>query len=232
MSNSTPPQSPKESFVANPQILAAVITAVATVLVALITVLPNLIPKETPTSTAVVIVVTPTEIAPSSTPTETAIEITSTPVFDIDPLPTNIPTSTATLTSEPVLLSMPTSAATPVPNILLMYDDVSFTLLNQTSGVFSLEGVVFRSSAGEWDAAEWGPSLYNRVPSGMCLRLRDASVGQRQPPQPCVNQIYGLIETQGNTLFWIGVEQFDVIKNGTTIATCIISQGSCPIYVP
>jgi hypothetical protein len=231
MSNSTPPQAPKESFVANPQILAATITAIATVLVALISVLPNLLPKETPTPTTVVIVVTPTmpvENTPSLTPTleasATNVVETSQPT-DIPPTQTSVPSPIPNNTQPPTIFAT-------LPNVLLMYDEVSFTLLNQTTGVVSLEGVIFSSSVGQWNAVEWGPSLYNSLPSAMCLRLRDATVGQRQPPQPCVNQIYGLIETQGSSLFWIGVEQFDVQKNGALVSTCQVSVGNCPIYIP
>ncbi|MFN8374843.1 MAG: hypothetical protein U0694_18430 [Anaerolineae bacterium] len=235
MSEQTPPNSPKkEPIAANPQIIAAGITAVATILVALITVLPNILPKAAPTETALVIVVTPTaaavtaESTTAAPPSQTATEVAATDVLLLSA--TSAPSTAVPTTSDAPPAT--TATAVQIPNLLLLYDDVSFTVLNQSAGVLSLEGVVFRSSAGEWDAAGWGTSLYNSLPAGMCLRLRDASVGQRQPPQPCINHIYGLIETQGGTLFWLGIEQFDVIRAGTIVATCAATAESCAIYVP
>jgi hypothetical protein len=113
-----------------------------------------------------------------------------------------------------------------------MYDEVSFTLLNQSGGTLSLEGVVFRSAVGEWNAQQWGTSLYTSLPTAMCLRIRDSAVGQRQPPRPCVDRIYGLIEISGSSLFWIGVEQFDVLKNEALLTSCRTADESCVLYIP
>ncbi len=160
MSEQTPPNSPKkESIAANPQIIAAGITAIATILVALITVLPNILPKDTPTATTMVIVVTPTAaLIPESTtaapPSQTAAEAAATDVPP--PSATSAPSTVVPTATDAALAATATPAQ--IPNLLLMYDDVSFTVLNQSASVLSLEGVVFRSSAGEWAAAGWGTS--------------------------------------------------------------------------
>ncbi len=247
MSAQIPPPPPqKDSMLSNPQIIAAAITAITAVVVALITALPNLLPKYVPTETVVVVVVTPTVPSPTSTPTTDSttefLIANSTVDPSLTPVSTNAaPANTTVPTSLPIIIApttitlvsmQPTTNPSQPPNALLMYDEVSFTLLNQSTGTLSLEGVVFRSGAGEWDAVRWGGSIYNSIPRGKCLRLRDASVGQRQPPQPCVNQIYGLIEASGTALFWRNVEQFDVLRNGAVLATCRVVDTTCAIYAP
>jgi hypothetical protein len=136
--------------------------------------------------------------------------------------------------AQPTSLPLPTQppAASPVSgNILLMIDEVAFTLVNQSPQTVSLEGIVFSSANGTWEARSWGPSVFDRLPAGQCLRLRDATVGQRQPPAACRDRIFGLQEVGTAALFWIGVETFDVVRGGETLATCRVSDGECLIAV-
>jgi hypothetical protein len=219
---SEPKPEKKESPFNNPTVLAALITSFMGLMGILITQLPNLLPKDSTTATPLVVVVATAVASATSVPPTATTELvaaTSVPLTN-----TAIP---ATLPTTPP----PTAAQAQPPNVLLMYDNESFTLLNQSTGVLSLEGVVFRSSAGAWDAVRWGASLYNSLPNGRCLRLRDFSVGQRQPPPPCVNQIYGLIEVQGSDLFWLNVDTFEVVRSGAVLATCTTSADSCAVYI-
>lgn len=102
-------------------------------------------------------------------------------------------------------------------------------MFNQSERTLSLEGVEFRSASGNWDARDWGPSVYTSLPLGMCLRLRDASVGQRQPPAPCRDKIYGLIVVGSSALFWLNTETFEVVRNNTLIVTCPAEAGTCAL---
>jgi len=224
MSNETPPK--RDSLARNPQVLAAVIGGLVTIVVAIIGIVPSLVnnrPTATPMPTVVVVTATspptalPTQAAPSpgEVPTQTTI---SAPVANVEP--TSIPLPTQPLESTPAS-----------GNILLLYDEVSFTLRNQSQQIVSLEGITFSSTTGQWEARSWGPSVYDRLPVGMCLRLRDATVGQRQPPTPCRDQIFGLQEVGTAGLFWIGVATFDVLRNGAIIATCRLADGQCLITV-
>lgn len=204
-----------ESSSTNPQVLVAIIGGIVTVLVAIVGIIPNLLNnnKPTPTPPPTVIVVTATAPAVVQIPPET-------------------PTS-ALLPTEVVLIAQPSlPALQPVTgNVLLMYDTESFTLLNQSGQTLALEAIVFRSTHGEWEARHWGPSVYNSLPAGQCLRLRDATVGQRQPPAPCRDKIYGLQEVGTSALFWVDVDTFEVLQDGQVLATCSVSETTCLIQL-
>jgi hypothetical protein len=210
MEKDKPPK--PDTLLRNPQILAAIIGGVVTILVAIIGIVPVLVNNQpTPTLQPTVIVVTATS------------ESTSTPEV------------VSTLTSSPVPVSnLSTMQNQPIAsdgNVLLIYDDVSFSLRNQSDQNISLEGITFESKAGRWDASGWGPGVYDRLPGEQCLRLRDATVGQRQPPTACRDQIYGLLEVGRSAMFWVGADSFDVVRDGTVIAVCQRAETSCLISV-
>ncbi len=210
---------PAPSHARNPQIIVAIIGAITTIGAAVITALAALLSNSNPpapTSTPIVITATPIPAVVEVTPTPPTLALLASP----SPLPLGTPV---------LFTNVPAAVSTSPINMLLLYDDVSFSLLNQSGSTLSLEGVTFRSASGSWDARDWGPSLYTSLPNGMCLRLRDATVGQRQPPAPCVNKIYGLIVAGRSALFWINTESFEVIRNGTVLATCQTAEGSCTI---
>lgn len=232
MAEETPILSPWK----NPQVIVSIIGGIVTIVVAIVGILPTIVnqnaapvqatftptvmPFATYTVTDAAVAVLVTE-APTTTNTpEPAVQPTTIP-------PTDIPMATDVPTPVPQLPLMPTS----VPNLRLLYDDVSFTVHNPNNGIFSLEGVTFRSQTGEWDAALWGISIYNSLPANNCLRLRDAEAGQRQPPRICGN-LYGLQLVGRTALFWLNTASFDILKGGTTIATCDATAGECLVYVP
>jgi hypothetical protein len=245
MTEQLPPKS--DSIIKNPQVLAAIIGGFFTLVVAILSIVPALMSNRVPEPTPTPIIVTATAIpptaiaqvnptdAPTTEPTRANTAVPATATTENTPVPpTGVPTEVVPTSTPPEPTALPVlPSATPAPpgNVLLMYDDVSFTLRNQDSRTLSLEGVFFRSGSGEWDARRWGPSIYNSLPAGKCLRLRDASVGQRQPPSGCVNNIYGLIEVGTTAFFWRGVDQFEVLRDGVVIATCAAADGSCSIYV-
>jgi hypothetical protein len=224
MSNETPPK--RDSLASNPQVLAAAIGGIVTIVVAIIGIVPMLVnsrPTPTPQPTIVVVTATPE-------PT-TEVEIVSMPTSDVP---------TVTVVAVPISIVEPTSMIVPTSqpavslaegNILLLYDEVSFTLRNQSAQMLSLEGITFSSAAGQWEARDWGPSVFDKLPAGKCLRLRDATVGQRQPPAECRDQIFGLQEVGVSALFWLGVDSFDVLRGGQVIATCRSADGRCLINV-
>ena len=220
---STPPAGNAWS---NPQVIAAIIGGIVTVAVTFIGVLPTLIGDDDPTPTpppptVVVVAATETNLPPTA-----IVEVQS---------PTATPEPTIVVEesqpTEPAQAQQAAPQPTEVPNLSLLYDDVSFTVHNISGGVRSLEGVVFRSSTGNWDAYSWGPSLHNSLPANNCLRLRDTTSGQRQPPSQCGN-LYGLILVGQSALFWLNSSTFDVVLNGQTVAVCNSADGSCAIHIP
>lgn len=235
MSQETPPRS--DSILKNPQVIVAIIGVIGTVIVAVLGIVPIILNSRPAEPTLIVVTAT------SIPPTETAV-----PATTVQAQPTSIPSDVPPSATVTPLPAVPTDAPVPAPthtsvaptaapgvtagNVLLLYDEVSFSLLNQGGGVLSLENVFFRSTSGEWEARLWGPTVYNSLPAGMCLRLRDASVGQRTPPPPCRDKIYGLQQVGTSALFWIGAQSFDVILNGQTIATCAVASQSCLVNIP
>jgi hypothetical protein len=211
MSNETPPK--RDSLASNPQVLAAIIGGLVTIVVAIIGIVPVLVnnrPTPTPQPTIVVVTATPDFTTPTA--------IIAAPVLNVEPTAIIMPTSQAELSLTD-------------GNILLLYDEVSFTLRNQSEKMLSLEGITFSSVSGQWEARGWGPSVYDKLPADKCLRLRDAKVGQRQPPADCRDQIFGLQEVGTSALFWLGVDSFDVLRSGQVLATCRSADGSCLINI-
>jgi hypothetical protein len=235
MTEPTPPHKPESPF-QNPQIVAAIIGGIVTVLVAVVGIIPAIINRPA-TPTPVIVTATP---IPTSTAVLVANVVASatplppTPVPVTDVPPTTLPLAQPAATQPPIQLSPVSDNSTgPQPpaagNALLLYDDVSFTVLNQGTAKLSLVGVVFRSKNGEWDARKWGPSLYNQLPANRCLRLRISTSGNRQPPAACGNPLFGLQLVNGTALFWVNVDSFDVVRDGQTIATCQIADKQCVV---
>ncbi|MEQ8673661.1 MAG: hypothetical protein RLP44_06580 [Aggregatilineales bacterium] len=220
------PTPPSGNAWSSPQVVAAIIGGIVTIAVTFIGVLPTLIGDDDPTPTPpppTVIVVTATETnqPPTATAEVESVASTPEPTTVVEEIP---PTETA-------IAQLAAPAPTEVPNLSLLYDDVSFTVHNISGGVRSLEGVVFRSSSGNWDAYSWGPSIYNSLPVNNCLRIRDTTSGQRQPPSQCGN-LYGLILVGQPALFWLNSSTFDVVLNGQTVAVCNSADGACAIHLP
>ena len=186
-----------------------------------------------PTNTEVAIVVEqePTNVEEEATqvasvPATTEPVLTSTPQ---EVAPIAAPTSTPTQTSVPPTAT-PTQTPAPPDNVLLIFDDVAFTLLNQSGRTLSFSNVRFQSAVGGWNAVQWGESLAASLPANNCLRLRDATSGERQPPAICGN-LYGFQLVGSTALFWLGVESFEVLNGGVVIATCSTATDTCPIYI-
>jgi hypothetical protein len=233
MTETTPPHKPESPF-QNPQIVAAIIGGIVTVLVAVVGIIPAIINRPV-TPTPVIVTATP---IPTSTAVLVANVVASatplppTPVPATDVPPTTLPLAQPTAAQPPIQLSPvgDTGAQPPASgNALLMYDDASFTVLNQGTAKLSMVGVIFRSKNGEWDARKWGPSLYNQLPENRCLRLRISTSGNRQPPAACGNPLFGLQLVNGTALFWVNVDSFDVVRDGQTIATCQIADKQCVV---
>jgi hypothetical protein len=236
----TPEPGQKTADWRSPQVILPIIATLSTVIVAIIGVVPAILeankPDATPTPIVIVlaatpipveptqvisttVVVAPTSVVPLSKPTDRAelvAAVTTAPTLT----PTLLPTETPVVNVEP----------TAVPNITLFYDNDSFSILNASGSRASLEGITFRSSAATWDISPFG-GLMKALPNNKCLRMRDATVGNRQPPTACGSTMYGFLEIGPNVMFWKNVDQFEVLRNGSVIATCDAATEACPIYV-
>lgn len=193
----------------SPQVIAAIITGVITIMVALVPIYLNR-----------------SSTQPDPVPIVTAI-----------PVATDVPAASPIVeaSDSPTLV---VDTATPVPatdapdaNLLLLYDDVSFTVYNQGSQTLSLSNLGFQSASSRWDASAWGTGLTDRFFADNCLRLRDVSSGQRQPPAICGN-LLGLQLVAESALFWIGSDAFEVLQDGRLVATCSSTSEECAIFIP
>lgn len=203
------------------------------------------VPTDTPTSTATATLTASATATATQTATATSTAsptVTASPsaTSSNTPLPTATEMPTETRTPQPsataAAVVVPADTATPEPptavpgNVLLLQDDVSFTVYNQSRSTVSLEGVVFRSSSGRWNARAWGVSIYGNVPPENCLRLRNINSGQRQPPSICSN-LLGLQLAGSQALFWMNTESYDVVRDGEIIATCSTDADSCEVLI-
>ncbi len=212
------------SILISPQVIAALITGMIAIVA---TLLPLWLDRNNSTPP-----VTATEIAiiPSSTPDAT----TSTPAMDASetPLPASAtPQSLPTRTPLPPTATLIPATDAPAPNVILLYDDVSLTVYNDTQQTLSLDGVQFLSNSRRWNATQWGASLAAALPADNCLRMRDATSGNRQPPAICGN-LLGFMQVGGSALFWLEGSTFDVQYNGETLITCDTTATRCPVYIP
>jgi hypothetical protein len=224
----TPPAQIKSSL-ASPQVLAAIITAFAALVVALVPLLSNNNATTAPIPTA-----TP---PPTFTPAPPTAAPTSTPVP-----PTEIPMVTLVLATVTAFPQPQATAITVVPsepeaetsdtNMLLIYDDTSFTIYNQDDRTLSVSDISFSSGSGRWEARAWGPSLARSFPADHCLRLRDAASGQRQPPAVCGSNLYGLQLVGPQALFWLSTDEFEVVLSGEVLATCRTDAEECRVFIP
>jgi hypothetical protein len=244
--NTTPSSS--TNALTNPQVLTALITGLLTVIAALIGILPSIIqanqPTATPTATQ-----TPTPTLTLTSTYTPAILATATATIDVTAtathtqeavviaattsLPTDLPTSASTdaPTDAPTLAPVePTLAPTQAnpPNVLLIYDDVAFTVVNVSGGTLSLEGVRFRSDSGRFNAVGWANN--DSIPNDHCVRLRDAAAGRRNPPGEC-KTLLSLLEASGDALFWRGATSFEVVRRGEVLATCATDTDRCAVYI-
>lgn len=199
-----------KKLIMSPQVVAALITSVVAISIAVYT-SQNNAPAPMPTTTMM-----PTQVA--------EFDPTSTVVAEV----TTRPTALFDATPSPVVAN---DASTANANITLLYDDVSFTIHNPSAETLSVAALRFQSGSGSWDATEWGVSLAEALPTNNCLRMRDVSSDEREPPVIC-NNLLGFQMVGGSALFWLETDSFSVMIDGETIATCSTDETSCPIFVP
>lgn len=228
-----------KSVFISPPVIGAIISSMVAVALAII---PSLLSNQsgdaiviTPTPPPTQVIAAPTQPLPSVTPlpaqpttapTTVAAQPTQTQPTQPPPTATNPP---PTATNPPPTATDP--PATTPPNVILLFDDVAFTIYNDTQQTLSLAGVQFRSENRRWDATDWGAGLAASFPSDNCLRMRDATTGNRQPPAICGN-LLGFVEVGGSALFWLEGDTFEVRQNGTWLATCNTARDRCPVHIP
>lgn len=240
-----PPPPPK--LTQQPQIMAALITGIISLLVAIVGIIPALVeaakddPTPTPPPAAAIVATsapTNTDVAP--------VDPTLAPPTDAPVSQPNIVPVGATSTSLPVMGDTPVpadpqptadtgastsdNAAAQEPNLRIYFDNASFTIRNQSGNRRMLTDVSFYSDDARWNASQWG-LIHQDFKKQKCLRLRDASLGPRNPPSECAgNNLLSLMEVGTPVIFWRDADGFRVERNGVEIGTCTTSP--CDLYLP
>jgi hypothetical protein len=127
------------------------------------------------------------------------------------------------------------------PNVLLLYDDTSFTLINQTGVVLDLNGLSFNALEGtppsSFAAARWASGLSE---GGRCVQVW--SIGRTGPARPpeCTAVQRWLTTNKPAEHFWNGsngAARFNVVQNGIERIVCETAppgsgQKRCEFYSP
>jgi hypothetical protein len=120
-------------------------------------------------------------------------------------------------------------------NTLLIYDDNDLTMVNQSGGGMSLEGLIFRSMGGSQEsfftATRWAGSL----DSDDCAQIWSVPRGEPKDLPECPSNTFWLTTQFEEAHFWTGAygaTQFRVEQNGIERAVCpIVNPGTCQFFL-
>lgn len=127
------------------------------------------------------------------------------------------------------------------PNMLLVYDAESITLINQSDAVLSLQGLTFTAVDGNtpatFPATNWLNALEGEQRCAQLWAVR--RTGPDRPPE-CAGVQRWLSTVNASAHFWTGingVSQFRVVHDGVEYATCEAAHAGegrkqCEFYLP
>jgi len=132
--------------------------------------------------------------------------------------PTSRPTSTPT--KGPV-------TATAQTGLVVYYDSVSLTLLNNTKTSVNLTSVNFKYGEKYLGAARWGKVVavpINAFPAGQCLQILGVAEALIKP-EVC-SFVRSIMQFPPDRLFWTQ-DDFDVLNGDKVLVTCKKGAGRC-----
>jgi hypothetical protein len=139
----------------------------------------------------------------------------------------------------PVTKSPPPSAG--AENILIVFDQISATVINLSNAPLSLIGVTFSRidsqgvETANFPAENWAPYAQRPVsalPPGDCFMINTKKSNR---PVQCKNAWAFITTSNPKYHFWLsasGSSQFKVLQNGNLVHTCSITTGSCVFTLP
>ena len=120
--------------------------------------------------------------------------------------------------------------------LLLIYDTVSFSLVNTSGADLDLSGLGFASASGVVNISEWDTQFLSRslnaFPPNDCLQawsIFDEEWSVR--PSEC-NVRHAWIAVNEAQMFWTNTDAFTVSRGGAVLATCAVNQGRCEVNFP
>jgi hypothetical protein len=149
--------------------------------------------------------------------------------------PTITPTATFTLTLTATFTLTPTATSTPYPpEVAIIYDDVSLSLLNRSARRIDVSGMEFVGGAVTVDVTRWTQFVsvsLDSFPSGGCMSMWSwLESGSPSLPDGCNNR-WSVLTLSPNALFWTQ-GNFSVYQNGDLLATCRVDAEICEIDIP
>lgn len=191
---------------------------------------PTIVP---PTSTPIPPTYTPIPPTLTHTPLPSAT-FTATPLipptrtlsplitpFVMTPLPTGVPTNRPTAT--PIL----------PPDIRLVYDIESLTLINISGRRLDLSQLEFRSDAGEMSVTVWNTEFLtdplNNFTDNDCLQVWGLELNRVQDKPSDCEVRHGWIAVSNSQLFWQNASSFYVMNDGDVIGQCDVVDRQCDL---
>jgi hypothetical protein len=191
----------------------------------------------------------PTQIPPTFTPlppTATSIP----PTVTLTPIPTATYTATPliqpTRTLSPLITPvyftpiptitppiLPTATPELPPDIRLIYDTDSLTLLNVAGRRLDLTGLRFPSDTGLLESTVWDTDFLterlNNFSDGDCLQVWGLRLNVVQDKISDCKIRHAWVAVKDTQLFWTNASSFLVLNDGDIIGQCIVADGRCDI---
>jgi hypothetical protein len=137
---------------------------------------------------------------------------------------------------------LPAAVPPAPPNVRMIYDGTSVTLVNVSSAPISLDAVTFQSvsdggtpvrafSADSW--SRFAISPITALPPGGCLQVIRSGT-TRTRPAAC-DSVQGWVAPSNQQYFWIGGEDssaFRIVQGDSIVYSCQIAHGQCEFYLP
>ncbi len=132
-------------------------------------------------------------------------------------------------------------ASSEPPNVLLLYDDDAFLLVNQADRTLNVADLVFRREGAEFSAGQWtdGTAPPAALPPRQCFHLWRDTLAVTPGNMPFDRNACDIRAAWRRTTqphwFWISDSPdatFDVILSGTVLRTCEIAAGRCEVTLP
>jgi hypothetical protein len=138
----------------------------------------------------------------------------------------------------PTIAAFPTDAPTPFlgPDLLLVYDDDTFTLINVSGKRQYVRLLYFESATGSFSAERWINPYLSRALEAFtpddCLQIWRTSTSTipQKPPTCQTRHSYAIVSPPGQ--FWRNTDKFIVVNNleeTRTVAVCEVAAGVCPV---
>jgi hypothetical protein len=180
-------------------------------------------------------------LVPSSTPTATATFIPTALPATVDPLALTIAAPLPTNTIDPNQLAVvgivtntafPTPTEVLPPDIRLIYDSRSFSLINVSERVLNLANLAFESASGSMAASRWNTDFLSQPLSSFtasdCVQAWGVEIDLLPKPGECRIR-HGWVALDDAAIFWRDAEIFTVLNNNEAVGLCLVSDGVCDV---